>query len=173
MAVEETVVALKFLEDKWDDAVAAKLDGPELLRYRSNLLGSDLRITNFGGGNTSSKLDQIDPLDGQTKKILWVKGSGGDLGSIQRAGFATLYMEKLLALENSYRGVAHEDEMVDMYPLCTFSNNPVAASIDTPLHGFLPFAHVDHLHPDWAIALAAAANGHEKLAEFNARFGRH
>lgn len=162
---------LRFLEDKWDDAVAAKLDGPELLRYRSNLLGSDLRITNFGGGNTSSKLEQVDPVDGKAKQILWVKGSGGDLGSIKRAGFATLYMEKLLALEKLYKGVDFEDEMVDSYPLCTFGNNPVAASIDTPLHGFLPFPHVDHLHPDWGIALAASANGKIKMEEFNKEFG--
>ncbi len=162
---------LRFLEDRWDEAVAAKLDAPELLRYRSNLLGSDLRITNFGGGNTSSKLEQVDPLDGKTKQILWVKGSGGDLGSIKRAGFATLYMDKLLALENAYRGVDLEDEMVEMYPLCTFGNNPVAASIDTPLHGFLPFPHVDHLHPDWGIALAASANGKIKMEEFNREFG--
>ncbi len=162
---------LHFLEDRWDASVASKLDEPELLRYRSNLLGSDLRLTNFGGGNTSSKIDEVDPLDGQTKKILWVKGSGGDLGSIQRAGFATLYLDKVLALANSYKGVAREDEIVAMYPLCTFGNNPVAASIDTPLHGFLPFPHVDHLHPDWAIALAASANGLEKMAEFNKQFG--
>ena len=162
---------LRFLEDRWDDAVAAKLDAPELLRYRSNLLGSDLRITNFGGGNTSSKLEQVDPLDGRTKQVLWVKGSGGDLGSIKRAGFATLYLEKLLALEKAYCGVDLEDEMVDMYPLCTFGNNPVAASIDTPLHGFLPFPHVDHLHPDWGIALAASANGKIKMDEFNKEFG--
>ena len=162
---------LRFLEDKWDDAVASKLDAPELLRYRSNLLGSDLRITNFGGGNTSSKLEQIDPVDGKTKQVLWVKGSGGDLGSIKRAGFATLYMDKLLALEKAYKGVEFEDEMVDFYPLCTFGNNPVAASIDTPLHGYLPFAHVDHLHPDWGIALAASANGKIKMEEFNKEFG--
>src|SRR3984893_15621791 len=93
---------MRFLEGRWDDAVAAKLDGTEVVRYRSNLLGSDLRITNFGGGNTSSKLEQVDPLDGKTKQILWVKGSGGDLGSIKRAGFATLYMDKLLALERAY-----------------------------------------------------------------------
>ncbi len=162
---------LRFLEDRWDDAVASRLDAPELLQYRSNLLGSDLRITNFGGGNTSSKLEQIDPLDGQTKRILWVKGSGGDLGSIKRTGFATLYLDKLLALEKVYRGVDLEDEMVDMYPLCTFGSNPVAASIDTPLHGFLPFPHVDHLHPDWGIALAASANGKIKMEEFNNEFG--
>jgi len=162
---------LKFLEDKWDEAVAAKLDGPELLRYRSNLLGSDLRITNFGGGNTSSKLDQVDPLDGQTKKILWVKGSGGDLGSIKRSGFATLYLDKLLSMQKVYPGVAREDEMVALYPIITFGNNPVAASIDTPLHGYLPAPHVDHLHPDWAIALAASANGKLKMEEFNKEFG--
>jgi rhamnose utilization protein RhaD (predicted bifunctional aldolase and dehydrogenase)/NAD(P)-dependent dehydrogenase (short-subunit alcohol dehydrogenase family) len=161
---------LRFLEDRWDESIAAKLDGPELLRYRSNLLGSDLRITNFGGGNTSSKLEQIDPLDGKTKEILWVKGSGGDLGSIKRAGFATLYIDKLRALETAYRGVDLEDEMVDMYPLCTFGNNPVVASIDTPLHGFLPFPHVDHLHPDWGIALAASSNGKIKMEEFNKEF---
>src|ERR1700739_1003547 len=111
---------LRFLEDQWDDAVAAKLDGPELLRYRSNLLGSDLRITNFGGGNTSSKLDETDPLDGEKKKVLWVKGSGGDLGSIKVEGFATLYLDKVLALTRIYRGVELEDEIVGMYPLCTF-----------------------------------------------------
>ncbi len=167
-----TVTALRYLEDRWDDKVASALDEQELLRYRSNLLGSDLRITNFGGGNTSSKIAEKDPLDASRQVVLWVKGSGGDLGSIKRSGFATLYLNKLLALAGSYRGVAHEDEMVEMYPLCAFGKNSVAASIDTSLHGFLPFAHVDHLHPDWGIALAAAANGHEKLAEFNARFGR-
>ena len=162
---------LRFLEDKWDQAVAAKLDPPELLRYRSNLLGSDLRITNFGGGNTSSKIDQVDPLDGVTRKILWVKGSGGDLGSIKRSGFATLRLDELLELEKVYRGVEHEDELVDLYAQCTFGNNPVAPSIDTPLHGYLPFPHVDHLHPDWGIALAASANGKIKMDEFNQEFG--
>ena len=165
------VNGLRFLEDKWDDAVASKLDEPELLRYRSNLLGSDLRITNFGGGNTSSKLEMQDPITGESVKVLWVKGSGGDLGSIKRTGFATLYMNRLLSLEKAYKGVALEDEMVELYPMCTFNNNPVAASIDTSLHGFLPFAHVDHLHPDWGIALAASANGKIKMEEFNAEFG--
>jgi rhamnose utilization protein RhaD (predicted bifunctional aldolase and dehydrogenase)/NAD(P)-dependent dehydrogenase (short-subunit alcohol dehydrogenase family) len=164
---------LKFLEDRWDDAVASKLDAPELLRYRSNLLGSDLRLTNFGGGNTSSKLDEIDPLTGDTVKVLWVKGSGGDLGSIKRSGFATLYLDKVLSLTKRYRGVENEDEMVAMYPLCTFNNNPTAASIDTPLHGYLPFPHVDHLHPDWGIALAASANGLEKMEQFNKEFGHN
>src|ERR1700745_3514641 len=104
--------SLKFLDDRWDPAIAAKLDEPELLRYRSNLLGSDLRITNFAGGNTSSKVQLPDPLTGQMTDVLWGKGSGGDLGSIRRAGFATLYMDKLLALEKLYRGADREDEMV-------------------------------------------------------------
>ncbi|MBS1801013.1 MAG: bifunctional rhamnulose-1-phosphate aldolase/short-chain dehydrogenase [Acidobacteria bacterium] len=163
--------SLKFLEDRWDESVAKTLDAPELLRYRSNLLGSDLRITNFGGGNTSSKFELQDPLDRSSKEVLWVKGSGGDLGSIKREGFATLYLDRLRAMEKVYPGVTREDEMVAMYPLCTFGNNPVAASIDTPLHGFLPFPHVDHLHPDWAIALAASANGKERMEEFNKEFG--
>ena len=170
MTTTSAVTELRYLEDRWDDKVASRLDEPELLRYRSNLLGSDLRITNFGGGNTSSKIVEKDPLDGTPQPVLWVKGSGGDLGSIKRSGFATLYLNKLLALADSYRGVAYEDEMVEMYPLCTFGRNSVAASIDTALHGFLPFAHVDHLHPDWGIALAASANGLEKLAEFNNTF---
>jgi len=162
---------LRYLQDVWDTRVAAGLEEPELLRYRSNLLGSDLRITNFGGGNTSSKVKQKDALSSATVEVLWVKGSGGDLGSIQRAGFATLYQEKLLGLEKLYRGIQHEDEMVGYYPLCTFGLNPTAASIDTPLHGLLPYAHIDHLHPDWGIALAASANGKERLAEFNQKYG--
>src|ERR1700759_4411596 len=116
-------VKLAHLKDLWEDNVAKTLDEPELLRYRSNLLGSDLRITNFGGGNTSSKFTQKDPLTGKDVQVMWVKGSGGDLGSIKREGFATLYMEKLLALESLYRGVDLEDEMVGYYPLCTFGIN--------------------------------------------------
>src|SRR3984885_7899512 len=162
--------ALKFLEDRWNPALAATLDQPELLRYRSNLLGSDLRITNFAGGNTSSKIMESDPLTGEPVEVMWVKGSGGDLGSIKRAGFATLYQQKLLSLERSYKGVDTEDDMVPMYAIAAFRNNPVAASIDMPLHGFLPFPHVDHLHPDWGIALAAAANGKTKMEEFNNEF---
>ena len=161
---------LRFLDDRWDPAAAAGLDEPESLRYRSNLLGSDLRITNFAGGNTSSKVKEIDPLTGEQVEVLWVKGSGGDLGSIKRAGFATLYLEKLLALEKIYKGVDLEDDMVAMYRVCTFGDNPVAASIDTPLHGFLPFRHVDHLHPDWGIAMAASGNGKQKMEEFNREF---
>jgi rhamnose utilization protein RhaD (predicted bifunctional aldolase and dehydrogenase)/NAD(P)-dependent dehydrogenase (short-subunit alcohol dehydrogenase family) len=167
----KTLEKLRYLEDRWDDKTAEKLDGPDLLKYRSNLLGSDLRITNFGGGNTSSKLTCKDPLDNSDQTVLWIKGSGGDIGSIQRSGFATLYLSKLHALERRYRGVELEDEMVGMYPMCTFGENPVAASIDTSLHGFLPFEHIDHLHPDWGIALAAAANGREKMEEFNKQYG--
>lgn len=154
---------LRYLQDLWNDADTAGMDEPELLRYRSNLLGSDKRLTNFGGGNTSAKLPMFDPVTGETVEVLWVKGSGGDLGTIKRDGFATLYMSRLNALKTQYRGVEHEDEMVERYPLCTFNNNPRAASIDTPLHAFLPFPHVDHLHPDWAIALAACANGPQLL----------
>lgn len=161
---------LRYLENLWDEQAARSLDEPELLRYRSNLLGSDLRITNFGGGNTSSKILMADPLDGIEREALWIKGSGGDLGSIRREELAALYLDKLHALENRYRGVEHEDEMVEMYPLCAFGKSTVAASIDTPLHGFLPFRHVDHLHPDWGIALAASANGREKMEEFNRVF---
>jgi rhamnose utilization protein RhaD (predicted bifunctional aldolase and dehydrogenase)/NAD(P)-dependent dehydrogenase (short-subunit alcohol dehydrogenase family) len=161
---------LRYLEDRWDERIARGLDEPELLRYRSNLLGSDLRITNFGGGNTSSKIPMPDPLSGETAEVLWIKGSGGDLGSIKRSGLTALYLDKLQGLERQYRGAECEDEMVDMYPVCAFGKNSVAASIDTPLHGFLPFPHIDHLHPDWGIALAASANGQEKMEEFNRAF---
>ena len=162
------------LQDLWDDTRAAELAGDplELLRYRSNLLGEDLRITNFGGGNTSSKFERPDPLTGQPTRVMAVKGSGGDLRSITASGFAVLYMDKLDALIKRYRGEAFEDEMVRLYPLCAFGENKVAASIDTPLHAFLPFPHVDHLHPDWAIALAASANGEKKMDEFNRTYGR-
>jgi len=162
------------LEDLWDEKHAAALeDRPlELLRYRSNLLGADLRITNFGGGNTSSKFGLLDPVSGMPARVLAVKGSGGDLRSMGTSGFAVLYMEKLEQLIDRYRGEAHEDEMVGYYPLCAFGDNRVAASIDTTLHAFLPFDHVDHLHPDWAIALAASANGDRKIEEFNRRYNR-
>src|SRR6478752_10541343 len=164
----------KYLKNLWDEQEAAKLESNplELLRYRSTLLGADLRITTFGGGNTSSKFDLTDPLTGQPQRVMAVKGSGGDLRSIANSGFAILYMDKLNSLIPRYRGEALEDEMVSFYPLCAFGENRVAASIDTPLHAFLPFDHVDHLHPDWCIALAASANGERKLAEFNARYGR-
>ncbi|MGS0743891.1 bifunctional rhamnulose-1-phosphate aldolase/short-chain dehydrogenase, partial [Glaciimonas sp. GG7] len=142
----------------WDDAVAAKLSEPELLLYRSNLLGSDMRITNFGGGNTSAKIAMTDHLSAAQVEVLWVKGSGGDLGSIKLDGFSTLYMDKLRALKNRYRGLALEDEMVAYLPHCTFNLNPRAASIDTPLHAYINRNHVDHMHPDAVIAIAACAN---------------
>jgi rhamnulose-1-phosphate aldolase/alcohol dehydrogenase len=146
------------LPDLWDDAHAASLDEPGLLLYRSNLLGSDLRITNFGGGNTSAKLVCADPLTGAPTKVLWVKGSGGDIGSMKLDGFSTLYLDKLLSLRSVYRGLAHEDEMVALYNHCTFNLNPRATSIDTTLHGFVPHAHVDHVHADAVIAIAASEN---------------
>jgi len=162
------------LKDLWNEAEAQKMAGDQLalLRYRSNLLGADLRITNFGGGNTSSKLELPDPFTGRAARVLAVKGSGGDLGSITDAGFALLYLDRLEQLKELYRGEQYEDEMVRYYPLSAFGENRVAASIDTPLHAFLPFSHVDHLHPDWAIALAASANGKQKLEEFNKEFDR-
>ena len=162
------------LKDLWDEQEARSLGTNQLalLRYRSNLLGSDLRITNFGGGNTSSKFELPDPFTGKPVRVLAVKGSGGDIGSITESGFAILYLHRLEQLKSLYRGEAYEDEMVGYYPLSAFGDSRVAASIDTPLHAFLPFDHVDHLHPDWAIALAASANGKNKLEEFNRQFGR-
>jgi rhamnulose-1-phosphate aldolase/alcohol dehydrogenase len=166
--------ATTHLKDLWNEAEAQRMAGNqlELLRYRSNLLGADLRITNFGGGNTSSKMELPDPFTGRPVRVLAVKGSGGDLGSITEGGFALLYLDRLEQLKALYRDEEHEDEMVRYYPLSAFGENRVAASIDTPLHAFLPFPHVDHLHPDWAIALAASANGKRKLEEFNEQFDR-
>jgi len=143
---------------RWDDVRTAGLSEPELLLYRSHLLGGDKRVTNFGGGNTSAKLAMDDPLTGTRTEVLWVKGSGGDLGSMKLDGFATLYMDKLQALRRRYRGLEHEDEMVGYLPHCTFDLNPRAASIDTPLHAYVPYRHVDHMHPDAIIAIAASRN---------------
>jgi rhamnose utilization protein RhaD (predicted bifunctional aldolase and dehydrogenase)/NAD(P)-dependent dehydrogenase (short-subunit alcohol dehydrogenase family) len=163
-----------YLKNLWNESEAQTVSGNQLalLRYRSNLLGADLRITNFGGGNTSSKMELPDPFTRRRVRVLAVKGSGGDLGSITEAGFALLYLDRLEQLKELYRGEPYEDAMVRYYPLSAFGENRVAASIDTPLHAFLPFAHVDHLHPDWAIALAASANGKRKLDQFNKQFGR-
>lgn len=157
--------AASLLEDRWDASAAAGLDEPGLLLYRSNLLGADKRITNYGGGNTSAKVTENDPLTGAAAEVLWVKGSGGDVGTMRRDGFATLYMDKLQALKGLYRGPDHEDEMVGYLPHCTFNLNPRAASIDTPLHAFVPYAHVDHMHPDAAIAIAATVNSEEWTRE--------
>jgi rhamnulose-1-phosphate aldolase/alcohol dehydrogenase len=153
------------LPDKWDEAACAGFSEAELLLYRSNLLGSDLRITNYGGGNTSAKIEQADPLTQRPVPVLWVKGSGGDLGSMGLDGFATLYLGKLHELKALYRGLAHEDAMADLLPHCTFALNPRATSIDTPPHCFIPHRHVDHMHADAIIALAAARNGERLTRE--------
>ncbi|NSX92483.1 bifunctional rhamnulose-1-phosphate aldolase/short-chain dehydrogenase [Agrobacterium tumefaciens] len=151
----------RLLESRWDDAYARTLDEPGKLLYRSNLLGADKRITNYGGGNTSAKVLETDPLTGEKVRVMWVKGSGGDVGTIKLDGFATLYLDKLEALKGIYKGVADEDRMVGFLPHCTFNLNPRAASIDTPLHGFVPYDHVDHMHPDAIIAIAASKNSKE------------
>lgn len=145
----------------WDEAVAASLEGDEvgLLVYRSNLLGADLRLTNYGGGNTSCKVTGKDPLTGKDTEVMWVKGSGGDLATMKKSGLAALYVDRLRSLKEVYRGINHEDEMVELFNHCIYDLNSKAPSIDTPLHGFLPFRHIDHLHPDAAIAIAAAKDG--------------
>lgn len=145
----------------WDETIAASMAGDEiaLLVYRSNLLGADLRLTNYGGGNTSCKVIAKDPLTGLDTEIMWVKGSGGDLGTMKKNGLAALYVDRLRNLKNVYRGIAYEDEMVQLFNHCLFDLTSKAPSIDTPLHGFLPFRHIDHLHPDAAIAIAASKDG--------------
>ena len=153
------------LENLWDDTRAKGMSESEKLLYRSNLLGSDKRVTNYGGGNTSAKVMERDPLTGGMVEVLWVKGSGGDIGSMKLDGFSTLYMEKLEALRGVYRGVAFEDEMVGYLPHCTFNLNPRAASIDTPLHAYVPRKHVDHVHSDAIIAIAASVNSKALTAE--------
>ncbi|MDB5023405.1 MAG: fabG 6 [Mucilaginibacter sp.] len=150
----------------WDDAKAAELAGDQvaLLIYRSNLLGADLRLTNYGGGNTSCKITDKDPLTAKDVEVMWIKGSGGDIGTLKKSGLAALYVDRLRGLKNVYRGIAHEDEMVELFNHAIFDLNSKAPSIDTPLHGFLPFKHIDHLHPDAAIAIAAAKDG-KKITE--------
>jgi len=150
----------------WDEAKAAELAGDEvaLLIYRSNLLGADLRLTNYGGGNTSCKAMARNPITGEETEVMWVKGSGGDLGTLKRSGLAALYVDRLRSLKNVYRGIEHEDEMVELFNHCIYDLSSKAPSIDTPLHGFLPFKHIDHLHPDAAIAIAAAKDG-KKITE--------
>lgn len=151
----------------WADGQAQNFAGNDidLLVYRSNLLGADLRITNFGGGNTSCKTFQADPLDGVLKQVMWVKGSGGDLGTLTRKGLAGLYVERLNALKTRYRGLQYEDEMVSLLFHCLYDLNSKTPSIDTPLHAFLPFDHIDHLHPDAVIALAAAKDGEKIVSD--------
>ncbi|GEM69886.1 short chain dehydrogenase [Sphingobacterium mizutaii NBRC 14946 = DSM 11724] len=158
----------------WDDEYAQQLAGDEvaLLLYRSNILGSDLRITNYGGGNTSCKVMDKDPLTGEEVEVMWIKGSGGDIGTLKKSGLAALYVDRLRDLEKVYRGIEHEDEMVELFNHCIFDLASKAPSIDTPLHGFLPFKHIDHLHPDAAIAIAAAKDGKKITQElFNGTIG--
>jgi len=164
MSVKTT--EFKHVSYLWDDAKAAELAGDEvaLLIYRSNLLGADLRLTNYGGGNTSCKLTSKDPLTGQDVEVMWIKGSGGDIGTLKKSGLAALYVDRLRSLKNVYRGVEFEDEMVELFNHSIYDLASKAPSIDTPLHGFLPFAHIDHLHPDAAIAIAAAKDG-EKITQ--------
>jgi rhamnulose-1-phosphate aldolase/alcohol dehydrogenase len=168
------VQGFKHVSYLWDEKKAAELAGDEvgLLIYRSNLLGADLRLTNYGGGNTSCKAMAKDPLTGKSAEIMWVKGSGGDLGTLKRSGLAALYVDRLLSLKNVYRGIEQEDEMVELFNHCIYDLASKAPSIDTPLHGFLPFAHIDHLHPDAAIAIAAAKDG-KKITEelFDGKIG--
>src|SRR5690606_21621507 len=137
-----------------DDEVA-------LLLYRSNLLGSDLRIINYGGGNTSCKVSDTDPLTGGQVEVMWIKGSGGDIGTLKKSGLAALYTERLRNLERVYRGIEHEDEMVGLFNHCIFDLISKASSIVTPLHGFLPFKHIDNLHPYAAIAITATSQRKE------------
>lgn len=158
----------------WDESKAAQLKGDEvgLLIYRSNLLGADLRLTNYGGGNTSCKAMAKDPLTGTETEIMWIKGSGGDIGTLKKSGLAALFMDRLKSLTNVYRGLEFEDEMVELFNHCIYDLNSKAPSIDTPLHGFLPFKHIDHLHPDAAISIAAARDGKKITQElFDGKIG--
>jgi len=171
-----SVVTKKFknVSYLWDEKMAASLEGDEvaLLIYRSNLLGADLRLTNYGGGNTSCKQLAKDPITDEETEVMWVKGSGGDLGTLKKNGLAALYVDKLRSLQKVYRGIQFEDEMVELFNHCIYDLNSKAPSIDTPLHGFLPFKHIDHLHPDAAIAIAASKDGEKITKElFNGTIG--
>ncbi len=169
-----TTVNFKHVSYLWNNKEAEALgdDQVGLLIYRSNLLGADLRLTNYGGGNTSCKVVDKDPLTEELTEVMWVKGSGGDLGTLKKSGLAALYVERLENLKKVYKGINHEDEMVDLFNHCIFDLNSKAPSIDTPLHAFLPFKHIDHLHPDAAIAIAAAKDG-KRITEqlFNGKIG--
>ncbi len=154
----ENVKTFKYVDYLWDESKAASFgdDQVALFLYRSNILGADLRITNYGGGNTSCKTIEKDPLTNEEVEVMWVKGSGGDIGTLTRKGIAGLYTERLRNLKNVYGGLADEDRMVGLFDHCIFDLESKAPSIDTPLHGLLPFKHIDHLHPDALIAVAAA-----------------
>lgn len=167
-------ISFKHVSYLWNENKAKELEGDEvgLLIYRSNLLGADLCVTNYGGGNTSCRTFEKDPLTGNETEVMWIKGSGGDIGSLTRAGLAALYLERLRSLTNVYKGLAHEDEMVELFNHCIFDLASKAPSIDTPLHGFLPFKHIDHLHPDAAIAIAASKDGQRITTElFEGKIG--
>ncbi|WP_299295584.1 bifunctional rhamnulose-1-phosphate aldolase/short-chain dehydrogenase [uncultured Erythrobacter sp.] len=164
-SLAEVAIPFAIPVNRWDEQAATSMSEAELLLYRSNLLGADLTVTNFGGGNTSAKVTERDPLTGGDVEVLWVKGSGGDIGSMGMDGFATLYQEKLLALETHYEGEDDDDKMVGFLPHCTFNLNGRAASIDTPLHSLLPYKHIDHVHPDAIIALAASSGGEAATKE--------
>lgn len=172
MTTLEAMQTFQYVENHWDDDEAAALDPVEQLVYRSNLLGRDWRITNTGGGNTSAKLMEEDPLTGEEVEVLWVKGSGGDLRTAEKKNFASLYQEKVLALQDVYASFEErgpktlaEDRMPGFYRHSTFDLNPRAPSIDTPLHSFIPHTHVDHTHPVACIAIATAENGKELTRE--------
>ncbi|GAB3696993.1 bifunctional rhamnulose-1-phosphate aldolase/short-chain dehydrogenase [Spirosoma flavus] len=162
-----TTQAFNYVSYLWDEKKAAELAGDEvaLFIYRSNLLGADLRLTNYAGGNTSVKLMETNPLTGDPVEVMWVKGSGGDIGTLTKKGCANLYVERLHALKSRYRGLAHEDEMVGLFDHCLFDPKCAAPSIDTPLHGLLPYKHIDHLHPDALIAIAASKDGEAIMHE--------
>jgi rhamnulose-1-phosphate aldolase/alcohol dehydrogenase len=157
----------KFVNYLWNEKKAQELgdDQVALFLYRSNLLGADLRITNFGGGNTSCKTIEKDPLTHQEVEVMWIKGSGGDIGTLKRDGIAGLYNQRLHDLKKVYRGLEHEDEMVALFNHCIYDLDSRAPSIDTPLHGLLPFKHIDHLHPDALIAIAAAEDSQKITKE--------
>ena len=157
----------QFVDYLWDEQKAKSLgdNQVELFLYRSNILGADLRITNYGGGNTSCKTIEKDPLTGTEVEVMWVKGSGGDIGTLKRDGIAGLYTDRLRDLKKVYRGLEHEDEMVGLFNHCIYDLDSKAPSIDTPLHGLLPFKHIDHLHPDALIAIAAAKDGEQITKE--------
>jgi len=157
----------KYVNYLWDEKIAATMheNEVELFLYRSNILGSDLRITNYGGGNTSCKTIETDPLTNEKVEVMWVKGSGGDIGTLTREGIAGLYTERLRSLKNIYNGLEDEDRMVGLFNHCIYDLNSKAPSIDTPLHGLLPFKHIDHLHPDALIAVAAAKDSQQITKE--------
>ncbi|UOG73266.1 bifunctional aldolase/short-chain dehydrogenase [Hymenobacter tibetensis] len=163
----EKTLTFQHVSYLWDEAQALALGGDEvaLFLYRSNLLGADLRLTNYAGGNTSCKIQETNPVTGEAAEVMWVKGSGGDIGTLTKAGCANLYVEKLHQLKNRYRGLAHEDEMVGLFEYCLFDPKCATPSIDTPLHGLLPFKHIDHLHPDALIAIAASKDGEQIMHE--------